>query len=156
MPKRKTRRASPRDKKSQREIATPEIVIGKPKRGRPSSYRAEFCDTVIELGRKGKSKAQMAAFLDISRQMLDNWTKQFSEFLDLDAVTRAQDYALAWWEEVGHTGMFMGHRFNDRAWSVQVRNRFPSEYKEIRELGVRGAAGSVPIQIVVNADEANV
>jgi hypothetical protein len=47
-------------------------------------------------------------------------------------------------------------RFNDRAWSLQVRNRFPTEYKESKELGVGGATGGVPIQIVVNADEANV
>jgi hypothetical protein len=57
----------------------------------------------------------------------------------LDAMSRASEYAPAWWEEVGQTGMFMGHRFNDRAWSLQVRNRFPTEHKENKELGVGGA-----------------
>jgi hypothetical protein len=154
MPNNKSKRASPRDRKSQGEIAPPEIVIGKPKRGRPSSYRAQFCDTIIELGRKGKSKAQMAAYLDVTRQKLDNWARQFPDFLD--AMSRAGEYALAWWEEVGQTGMFMGHRFNDRAWSLQVRNRFPTEYKENKELGVGGATGGVPIQLVVTDAEANV
>jgi hypothetical protein len=34
--------------------------------GRPTEYRIEFRDTVIALGREGKSKAQIAAALDVS------------------------------------------------------------------------------------------
>ena len=51
-------------------------------------------------------------------------------------------------------GLGKGHTFNDRAWSLQVRNRFPHSYKESRELELSGAGGA-PIQIVMTPADAN-
>ena len=64
--------------------------------GRPSKYDPKVCDRVIELGRQGFSRAEMAADLDVSRQCLWNWSKEYSEFFD--ALTRAEDLSLAAWE----------------------------------------------------------
>jgi hypothetical protein len=49
--------------------------------------------------------------------------------------------------------MFVAHRLNDRAGSLQVRN---AEYKENKEFGAGGATGGVPIRLVVSNAEADV
>jgi hypothetical protein len=84
-------------------------------------------DTIIALGSKGKSKTQMAAHLDISRSTFDRWFGAHEEFRE--AWELADTHAQAFWEEVGFGGV--GNKFfNDRAWSLQVRNRFPHSCKE--------------------------
>jgi hypothetical protein len=120
--------------------------------GRPSLYKAEFCQLVIELGAKGKSKAQMARDIGVCRQTLENWIRERPEFLD--AITHALDYALAWWEDQGQAALFLGHKFNDRAWSFQIRNRFPKDYRDSRELELGGLTGSEPVKLVISAAEA--
>lgn len=96
--------------------------------GRPTDYRPEYCDTVIELGREGKSKAQIAANLDVSRDTIDEWCKVHPEFSD--AIKRARELSLSWWEDQGQQGIWAGKLFNANAYGLQVRNRFPEEYKE--------------------------
>jgi hypothetical protein len=102
--------------------------------GRPSKYDPEFCERVIALGREGKSKAQMAADLDISRDTLDQWIKIHPEFSD--AIARARDAAMAWWEEQGAKGMWAGKGFNAQAWSRSMAARFPDDYREKTDLNV--------------------
>ena len=50
--------------------------------GRPTDYKPEFCQMVVELGREGAGKAEMAAACGVVRQTLDNWIKAHPEFLD--------------------------------------------------------------------------
>ena len=71
--------------------------------GRPSKYDASYCELVLELGAKGKSKAQIAAAIGVSRPTIDAWCEQHPEFLD--AIKRARDLALAWWEDLGQESM---------------------------------------------------
>jgi hypothetical protein len=40
--------------------------VAKPKIGRPSLYKPEYCKRIVELGKQGKTKSQMAAALDIA------------------------------------------------------------------------------------------
>lgn len=98
----------------------------KSKGGRPSDYRPEHCARAIEMGRKGKSRAQIAAGFDVARQTIANWEASHPEFLD--AMARAHDLALAWWEDQGATGIWAGKQFNAAAYGLQMRNRFSQEY----------------------------
>lgn len=98
-------------------------------RGRPTDYRPEYCATVVALGRDGKSRAQIAAALDVCRQTLADWEKLHREFLD--AMRRAHDLALAWWENQGQEGIwseYQGRTLNAAAYGLQMRNRFSEEY----------------------------
>ena len=107
----------------------PATATPKAKGGRPSDYRPGHCATVIELGREGKSRAQIAAALDVARQTIADWEKRHPQFLD--AMTRAHDLALAWWEDQGQTGIWsapLGRTLNSAAYGLQMRNRFASEY----------------------------
>lgn len=134
----------------------PDIVIvseefQKRERGRPTDYEARYCEVVEDLGRQGKSRTQIAAFLNVCRNTLSNWEEQHPDFLR--AMSRAREYSMAWWEEAGQKGMFFGAMFNDRAWSLQVRNRFPDDYKESRELELSGKGGG-PVMINITPDDA--
>lgn len=112
--------------------------------GRPSDYLPEFCERVIELGRMGKSKAQIAADLDVCRNTLDNWATVHPEFLN--ALTRARDFAQAWWEDKAQTGLETSG-FNASLWSRSMAARFPDDYTERQKRELTGANGG-PVEQV--------
>jgi hypothetical protein len=107
----------------------PVIVPVKRKRGRPSSYDPAFCEQVIDLGEQGKSKAQIAAALNVSRTTMDKWAQDNPDFMD--AVKRAGELALAWWEDMGQSALLLGSKnFNATAYIFQMKNRFREEYRD--------------------------
>lgn len=122
------------------------------KRGRRTKYDPSMCEVVIELGRRGRSKAQMASQLEISRSTFDRYLEEHEAFRE--SYELADTHSQAFWENVGMGGMAKGHLFNDRAWSLQVRNRFPHSYKESRELELGGAGGQ-PIKVMMIPSDAN-
>lgn len=103
--------------------------------GRPSDYRAEYCDDVIALGKEGKSRAQMASHFDVSRQTIDNWAEAHPEFLE--ALTRALTHCQAWWEDKGQSGLILPG-FNAAVWKKSVEARFRDDYTERQEQTVKG------------------
>lgn len=117
------------------------------KPGRPTDYRPEHCQQVIDLGRLGKSHAQIAATLDVARQTLHNWAATHPEFLD--AITRARDLAQSWWEDKGQGGLDQPG-FNASLWAKSVSARFPDDYTERqkRELTGRDGKDLLPDKIV--------
>jgi hypothetical protein len=110
--------------------------------GRPTDYLPEYCEQVIELGRQGKSKAQIAATLDVARMTLDNWAAVHPEFLD--AITRARDLSMAWWEDKGQGGLDTSG-FNASLWSRSMAARFPDDYTERQKRELTGKDGG-PVQ----------
>jgi len=111
---------------------------------RPTGYRDEFCEQVIELGRQGKSKAQIAANLDVCRQTLENWATAHPAFLD--ALTRARDLAQAWWEDKAQIGLETPG-FNASLWGRSMAARFPDDYTERQKREITGRDGG-PIEKV--------
>ena len=103
--------------------------------GRPSAYDPAYCDKVVELGKAGKSKAQMAAHFDVSRQTIDNWASDYPDFLE--ALNRAMAHCQAWWETKGAEGMEKPG-FNAAVWKKSVEARFRDDYTERREVSHSG------------------
>ncbi|TPN03819.1 helix-turn-helix domain-containing protein [Mesorhizobium sp. B2-1-3] len=101
--------------------------------GRPSEYVEANCEEVVDLGRQGKSVAQMCAHFDISRQTIDNWAAAHPEFLE--ALSRAKVHAQAWWETEGVAGM-TSDKFNAAVWKKSMEARFRDDYTERKEVGV--------------------
>ena len=129
---------------------TPATIPAASKKPR-SKYLPSMCDQIIALGKRGKSKAQMAAHLDISRSTFDRWLEANGEFRE--AWELADTHAQAFWEEIGFGGV--GNKFfNDRAWALQVKNRFAHSYKDDRSLVELGGIGGAPIQIVMTPADA--
>jgi hypothetical protein len=104
--------------------------------GRPTSYRPEFCDRVIELGKQGYGKAEIAAELDVERKTLDNWCNEYPEFLH--AMSRARELSLAWWDSEGRKGI-CNRDFNSNAYRLQVCNRFPDDWRDQQRLELSGS-----------------
>lgn len=117
--------------------------------GRPTDYKPEYCQRVIELGREGKSKVQIAADLDVAKQTIDNWAVAHPDFLD--SLTRARDLAQAWWENTGQTGM-TAQTFHASLWAKQVSCRFPDDYREVTRQELTGKNGE-PIRVKREASE---
>src|SRR5262245_35566329 len=90
--------------------------------GRPTNYSPEYCQRVVDLGSQGYSLAMIIADIGAgSRETIDNWKKRHPEFLD--AMTRARDLALAWWERKGleNTG---NRDFNSNLYRIIMMARF--------------------------------
>lgn len=119
--------------------------------GQPTKYRAGHCQQVIELGRQGKSHAQIAAALDVSRQTLHNWAHDHPEFLD--AITHARDLSQAWFEDKGQSGLETPG-FNASLWAKQVSARFPDDYTEKRRTELTGANGGPIVTASELSDDA--
>jgi transposase len=119
----------------------------KPKRkpGRPTKYRPEYCERVVELAEGGLGRLEISSELRIWPDTLLEWERQHPEFLQ--ATTRARAISQAWWEAQGRLGIW-SKDFNAAAYSLQVRNRFPRDWRDKQDHEVTGADGA-PMEIAV-------
>lgn len=109
--------------------------------GRPSLYKPEYCDRVIELGREGMSVVEMAAEIGVSRSTLEeSWPEAHEEFSE--AFARARELSQAWWERQGRIGL-TAERFNAQVYSRSMAARFPKDWRESKEQRLAGADGGV-------------
>jgi hypothetical protein len=113
------------------------------KRGRPTEYRPEFCELVLECGKEGKSFTQMAVKTGHDKASLMRWKEEFPEFRI--ALTRALEQSQCWWEEEARAHL-KNRDFNAALWHKNVASRFREDYAERRE--ITGANGG-PIQQAV-------
>jgi len=56
--------------------------------GRPSNYREEFCEQIIEKAKQGKNMYRIAADWEVSWDSLNDWTHNYPKFYQ--AYTRAR------------------------------------------------------------------
>lgn len=98
--------------------------------GRPTKYKPEYCALVIEMGKDGKSWAQMASALDVDRATFYHWQEQYPEFLT--AFNRAKVHAQAWWEEKASAALDT-RDFNAPVWKKSVEARFREDYTETKK-----------------------
>ena len=107
------------------------------KRGQPTKYNPAFCERVIEMGKYGASKVEMACKLAISRDSFDVYEKTHKEFSE--AVKEAIAYSQAWWEEKGRNATFGGvDGFNATSFIFNMKNRFAADWKDKRETELSG------------------
>ena len=107
--------------------------------GRPSEYRPEFCEQVIEYGSRGKSVAWMAAELGVSRECIYEWARVHPEFSD--AITQAKLKSQRWWEDMGQDNMLLPPgqgTMNASIWSRSMAARFPEDWREKQETTLKG------------------
>jgi hypothetical protein len=53
----------------------------KKKRGRPDTYKPEFCKQATELCLLGATDADLARFFEVSEMTVNNWKKNYPDFL---------------------------------------------------------------------------
>ncbi len=109
--------------------------------GRPTKYRPEFCARAIELGKKGKSLAQIAKDFNVIRDTLRDWAAVNPDFSC--ALMRAREYSLAWWEAKGQAGINKGtSSFNAALYGKVMAARFPDDYRETSRTELTGRNGT--------------
>lgn len=111
---------------------------------RPTEYRPEMCEKVIEWGNLGKSRAWMAAQFGVSYRTLLNWEEAHPEFLH--ALERAEMLAQAHWEDLGHDNI-KDREFNSSVWSRSMAARFPNQWRE--KTAIVGDKNEAPVQMTV-------
>ena len=99
--------------------------------GRPTKYKPEFCDLVIEVGSEGGWLSEMAEACDVHRSTFAEWEAAQPEFSA--ALTRAKQKAQAWFEREGRKGL-TADKFNAALWQKQMSARHREEYTERREV----------------------
>ena len=104
--------------------------------GRPSLYKPEYCEQVIEHGKQGLSEVEIACAMDITRTTMRSWADQHPEFSS--ALTRAKEFEQAWFEKVGREALF-ADKFNAPVWKKSVEARFRDDYTERKEVENKGA-----------------
>jgi transposase len=97
--------------------------------GRPSKYDPAFCDRVIELGKEGMGKCEMAAELDLCYNSFETYQADNPEFLK--AVSHALRLSQAWWEKNGRLATFGGFDgFNATSYIFNMKNRFKEDWRD--------------------------
>lgn len=91
--------------------------------GRPTKYDPVMCERVVECGREGFSRAEIAADLEISLDTLYRWQHEHQAFSE--ALSRAYDLAFAWWERQGRVNI-AAKEFNAGLYKQCMSGRFPS------------------------------
>ena len=111
-------------------------------KGRPSKYDPKFCEQIVELGKLGKSRWQIASELGFTPSNLNNWEAAHDDFRGALAIARLD--ALAYWEQLAETHMVEspgGPRINTGLWSRSMAARFPEQYRENSKVEVTGKDG---------------
>ena len=92
--------------------------------GRPSVYKPEYCQMLIDHMASGLSFESFAGLIGVCRATVYNFEKH-PEFLDAKKI--AFERNRLFWEKVGVEGMFMGGKdnpFNATVWVFNMKNRF--------------------------------
>ena len=134
-------------------------MAAKRKVGRPTKYDPKMCKTLIELGKQGMSKCEMALELDIAYDTFDRWQNENAEFSE--AVKRATRYSQAWWERQGRIATFGAiDGFNATSYVFNMKNRFRADWNDTVKNEHMGPDGGPIVQkiervIVDPRDDAN-
>lgn len=109
--------------------------------GRPTKYKPEYCDLVIEHMAKGLSKESFAGVVGVDKVTVYNWIDAQEAFFN--AVKRGEELSRLFWEELGRKGAMGSDEFNATAWIFNIKNRFRDDWVDRRE---HTGAGGGPIK----------
>lgn len=90
---------------------------------RETSYKAEYCEMLIDHMSSGLSYECFGAIVDCGKQTLYDWEKRYPEWKKAKAIafSRCQLY----WEKMGRDGIEKGTRdFNGAVWNFNMSARF--------------------------------
>lgn len=120
--------------------------------GRPSSYRAEFCQRIVELMSEGRSLDGCAAILGVNPDSLYLWQKLHPEFSE--SVKMGRSAATAFWES-RLLDVAQGGAGNSQAiqWALRNRSRAASgwdhAHAKVEVSGPNGGAVQVQTDLAV-------
>jgi len=90
--------------------------------GRPTKYREEYCEGIVEYMTTGQSLIQYAASIGVSKHSIYEWAKDHPKFSD--ALTKAQGACEAYWERVCQSKTLKKSGGSDAVLMFYMKNRF--------------------------------
>lgn len=103
--------------------------------GRPTKYKPEYCQQIIDFMADGSSATEFAASINVSKHSIYEWTRQYKDFSDAFNVARTKSEA--WWTKTGKKGLFMGGKddpFQTNLYNFTMAARFGwSQKKEVEQ-----------------------
>lgn len=117
--------------------------------GRPTEYKKEFCEQIIEHCKTGLSFEAFAGEIGVSKDSLYEWVKVYPEFSD--AKKKALDCARLYWEKLGRDHIINDGKksLNSAVWIFNMKNRFSDQWREKTETEISGN----PIQINIQKED---
>lgn len=102
--------------------------------GRPSKYKPEYPEMLIEHMRGGRSYESFAAVVDVCDDTLREWEKVHPEFSA--SKRRGWMLSMAWWEERMRENLISpeGIKFNTTGWIYTMKCRFPRYWRDQQEV----------------------
>jgi len=98
----------------------------------PENWRNQ----IIEMGKEGKSQSHFIVYLNISRP-------SYYKLLEIDrdfsnTIAQAKEHSKLWWFEKVRGGFENDNskNINGQLWSLVVRNMFPEDYVDKKEVDV--------------------
>ena len=112
--------------------------------GRPTLYKPEYCDMVVEHMAQGASLTSFAASIKTSRSVITVWMNEHPEFLR--AAHEGKAACAAWWEENGRRLAKEGGAGASATLTVfGLKNMAPDEWRERQQIEHTGKDGG-PMQ----------
>ena len=89
--------------------------------GRPTDYKAEYCQTAIDLMAEGASITEVAAEIGVWKSTVYEWIDKHQDFSD--SIKKGVDPSEAWWERKGRKNL-ENKDFSYTGWYMNMKNRF--------------------------------
>lgn len=109
--------------------------------GRPTKYKPEMCEQVIDLMRDGLAIEEVCAEMGIWKDTFYNWVKKHDEFSD--AYKRGLELSKAWWLKQGRSSLTDG-KFNSTLWYMNMKNRHKWSDKQEVDHTTKGKEINIP------------
>jgi len=93
--------------------------------GRPTKYRKEFCQLLIEHMAEGLSLESFGGKVHVCKDSLYEWVKKHKDFSDAFGLGKAA--CQLYWEKLGRDHLYLPHQggsFNGAMWGLNMANRF--------------------------------
>jgi len=99
--------------------------------GRPTTYKSEYCQMIIDHMSEGASITSFAAEINCARSTINEWMDKNPEFSEAVKVAKAK--CAAWWERVGRQNAVEGGG-NATLVIFGLKNMSPDDWREKQEI----------------------
>lgn len=133
--------------------------MARKKLGRPSKYKREFCQKLIDHMEKGFSFESFGAVIDVSVSNMNVWVTRYPEFQA--AKDLAYNKSRLFWEKVGidnlHTtvirkgNMTVTKSLNVRVWELNLKTKF-KEWRNVDKVDQPTDKSETP-QLIINVKQ---
>lgn len=108
---------------------------------RPTKYKPEYCEALVEHMSAGASITSFAAEIDVDRSTITEWANVHPEFST--AVKRGKAKCAAWWERKGREGASGDSPVNPTLVIFGLKNMAPDDWRDKRELDHTSSDGTM-------------